>query len=536
MSKKYIGAKRKRTNTPALNRKRAVEYRHRPYAVKIKNTEILQEEPLIVAEEAIEAEVIAEETAEEITEQPVKTEEPVSAPVAEAAAAAGAAGVFGKLSGMFKGLFSRKKKEEPETGHSGDLKSWINSPIDPDEEPAEENPDELLPEETEAAETVTEPDVTIEEMDETAEEQEENEIILLDEPAETEAAEEETSEAVEEAEAADTETSEETAEEAAEETETDESLSTEESEETSEAEPSEEATQETEVIPGEETEAAETAEAEETAVAEKPAEETETAEEAAEEETAEVTAEAEEVPAEEEPEEKLTRKEKRELRKEIRKETKTQLIDEIIDAPRANIFVMLLAPGYAMKRVAGVEKTTLSAPSVFILNLLKWGAIGTYFAMFIEKFINIFNYSFIRMNFTGTANLAFRFGIFGFVFEYLSWILIGIFCGLIRKKISTLKLMEVEGRSAPAIALLFVIGCVLLWKDFFSYAVIAGVCGIVIGFMTKGYGMDLVLPIGKNTQLVLVMLMVIASMFAAYRYFPLTVSGLTDIFKAILNI
>ena len=32
MNRNYIGARRKRTNTPVLNRQRAVEYRHRPYA------------------------------------------------------------------------------------------------------------------------------------------------------------------------------------------------------------------------------------------------------------------------------------------------------------------------------------------------------------------------------------------------------------------------------------------------------------------------------------------------------------------------
>ena len=197
---------------------------------------------------------------------------------------------------------------------------------------------------------------------------------------------------------------------------------------------------------------------------------------------------------------------------------------------------MLLLPGRAMTRVASVEKTTLSAPSVLILNLIKWAAVGTFFAMFIEKFINIFNFSFIRLNFTGTAGLAFRFGIFGLVAEYLSYIIIGLFCGLIRKKISTLKLMEVESRSALAVALLFAAGCVLVWKDMLAFAVTAAAAGMVIGFITKGYGMDLVLTIGKNTQLVLVLILVVCACLAGFRYFPLTVSGLMDIFRTILHL
>ena len=197
---------------------------------------------------------------------------------------------------------------------------------------------------------------------------------------------------------------------------------------------------------------------------------------------------------------------------------------------------MLVAPGYAMKKVSTVEKTTLAGPSVLLLNVFKWAAIGTFFTMFIEKFINHFNYSFVRLNFTGTASLAFRIGIFGLLAEYVSWIVIGLVCGLMRRKISTFKLMEVEARSALAVMLLFVIGSVFVWKDMFAYGVVAGICGIVIGFMTKGYGMDLVLPIGKNTQLLLVLVLVSVATVLSFSYFPLIFSGLMDIFKTILNL
>ena len=96
--------------------------------------------------------------------------------------------------------------------------------------------------------------------------------------------------------------------------------------------------------------------------------------------------------------------------------------------------------------------------------------------------------------------------------------------------------MEVEARSALAVMLLFVIGSVFVWKDMFAYGVVAGICGIVIGFMTKGYGMDLVLPIGKNTQLLLVLVLVSVATVLSFSYFPLIFSGLMDIFKTILNL
>jgi hypothetical protein len=232
----------------------------------------------------------------------------------------------------------------------------------------------------------------------------------------------------------------------------------------------------------------------------------------------------------------MSRKEKQAEKKAIRRETQIQLIDEKIDAPKAGLLTMLLMPGRAMTRVSSVEKTTLSIPSVFILNLIKWLAVGAFFAVQIEKFINQFNYSFVRMNFTGTASLAFRFGIFGLIAEYLCYIIIGIFCGLIRRKISTLKLMEVESRSALAVAVLFAAGCALAYFGHFAFAFAAAAAGMTIGFITKGYGLDRVLTIGKNTQLVLAVLLVAAVTVAAFSYYPLTVSGLVDIFKTILHL
>ena len=626
MSRNYIGAKRKRTNTPAQNRKRAVEYRHRPYAtLKIEPEPVI--EPELILNDAEEPEV--PEVPEEVIEEPEQpevisqneetaAEEPEKLTVAEAAETAAAVGFFAKLGSSFRNLFSRKKNAEDES-HTvvSDLKTWISSPIDPDEETETAEPleTETEPEEIIAAEE-TEVTESVEEV--TASEESEDIFAETEEPAsaEPETAEEiieeaETSENIEEPEVLDEETGkpqEETSEPAEEgepeeqieevsepseepepveePVETEEHVSAEELTETEEPETSgeeiseealneegepEEPGEDALILPEEEPqeETSETAEEgepeeqseEESEPAEEPeeiteekaeeiipeeeAEPAETSEEPQpEEETTEEPQEAEEEPQEEpepevQPEEEetpLSRKEKRELKKAIRKETKTQLIDEIIDSPRAGLLVMLLAPGAAMKRVSTVEKTTLSAPSVFILNFMKWAAVGTFFALFIEKFINHFNYSFIRMNFTGTATMAFRFGVFGLIAEYLCWMVIGLFCGLIRRKVSTLKLMEVEARSALFVTLLFVIAALLVSKDMFGYGVAVGICGMVAGLMTKGYGMDLVLPIGKNTQLILVVILVFAAMLGAYKYFPLTVSGLMDIFKAILNL
>ncbi|MBQ7993701.1 MAG: hypothetical protein IJ252_11805 [Solobacterium sp.] len=575
MSMNYIGAKRKRTNTPAANRKRAVEYRHRPYKVKKPVIEEIQEPVLSAFEELPaqeESEAVIEEVKEVITEEPAEelpaetkediipdapavspvTNEVNKAAAAAATAAAAAGSFFKKTFSSVKGLFAKKETKAPA---EPEVIPAVN------EEPPEPEVSEAQAEESIAAIgtddilEINRPSETEVDLQETEEESAE---VVLEETGSDEQVELESEEQPEELPEVDTAEVEDEAGEAIELAETDlqeetpAEVTEEVTEETAETETAEEETSAEESVseapvfePAEE-EIQESEPAEETQIFEavKPEEETEVIEPVTPEETeAEPAETAEEtqfidIPQEpvKEPEVPMTKKEKRAEKKAIRKETKIQLIDEKIDAPKAGLLTMLLMPGRAMTRVSSVEKTTLSIPSVFILNLIKWISVGAFFAVFFERFINQFNYSFIRMNFTGTASLAFRFGVFGLIAEYLCYMIIGIFCGLIRRKISTLKLMEVESRSAPAVALLFAAGCALVYFGYSAFGCAAAAAGMAVGFITKGYGLDRVLTIGKNTQLVLVMVLTAAVTVAAFSYFPLTVSGLIDIFKTILHL
>ena len=114
MSRNYIGAKRKRTNTPAQNRKRAVEYRHRPYATLKIEREPVSEPELILneAEEAEEPEVI-QETANE-PEQPEAASESEETAAEETAepALTQAAQTFA-AAGFFSSRARRRKRGCP---------------------------------------------------------------------------------------------------------------------------------------------------------------------------------------------------------------------------------------------------------------------------------------------------------------------------------------------------------------------------------------------------------------------------------------
>lgn len=560
MSKNYIGAKWKRTNTPVLNRQRAVSYRHRPY--KAFRPTVLNEitaeesgitaEDILLTEETSEAEEFveevkaeaAEESTEETAEEKVQeAEETASAAetAAEAAAAAASVGFMAKATSFFRNLFKGKKAEEAVTEAAETIPAEEEIPAVAEEaaeetaeeiqEPAEEAVQEAVTEES--AEEVQE---TVSEAEETAEtEGEEPAAEEVSETEETEAASEtETAEEPAEAEQAEEISAEEQAKEVLKEN-TDEPAEAE-TEEVSEAAESEEPSEvQTVIFPAdpEMEDSKEDAEEGVTEVIETPAEEeTETAVPA--EET--VNEEPVSEPEEETEEAPLTKAEKKQLKKEIRKETQTQLYDEIIDRPKTGLFTMLLMPGKAMKGSGSVKKTTMNAMSSLILLTLKWAAIGTFFAIILEKFVNYFDFSFIRMIFSEVAGLAFRFGIFGLIAEYVSYIIIGLFCGLIRRKISTFKLIEVESRSALTVTVLFVLACVLLWLNHWPYAVMAAAGGAMLGFIAKGYGMDLVLPISKTTQMILCVLLTAGAAMVSFYYFPMAVSGLTDIFRVILHL
>ena len=557
MSKNYIGAKWKRTNTPVLNRQRAVSYRHRPY--KAFRPTVLNEitaeesgitaEDILLTEETSEAEEFveevkaeaAEESTEEITEETAEETASAAETAAEAAAAAASVGFMAKATSFFRNLFKGKKAEEAVTEAAETIPAEEEIPAVAEEaaeetaeeiqEPAEEAVQEAVTEES--AEEVQE---TVSEAEETAEtEGEEPAAEEVSETEETEAASEtETAEEPAEAEQAEEISAEEQAEEGLKEN-TDEPAEAE-TEEVSEAAESEEPSEEQTVIfpaDPEMEESGEDAEEGVTEVIETPAEEeTETAVPA--EET--VNEEPVSEPEEDTEEAPLTKAEKKQLKKEIRKETQTQLYDEIIDRPKTGLFTMLLMPGKAMKGSGSVKKTTMNAMSSLILLTLKWAAIGTFFAIILEKFVNYFDFSFIRMIFSEVAGLAFRFGIFGLIAEYVSYIIIGLFCGLIRRKISTFKLIEVESRSALTVTVLFVLACVLLWLNHWPYAVMAAAGGAMLGFIAKGYGMDLVLPISKTTQMILCVLLTAGAAMVSFYYFPMAVSGLTDIFRVILHL
>ncbi len=650
MSKTYLGAKRKRTNTPAENRKRTVEYRHLRYAKTpaVRDEEetviVLSEFPRAdVADEAEEAVVVLPETEEPVGEKPVVT---VSEPVKESTEKGG---FFAKITAFFAGLFGTKLLTDTDVDDENvRAAELLEVPSDSEEPEAEEvlsktaeepaaEADTAVPAETaetepeaeeasEAAETETTEDTETETSEEETVTSEEEETA-----EETETAEAESSEETEESEEAETseepaeeaETSEETAEseekeeesesseeaevsesteeetDAAEETEEPEAAEkaavvTEETEETAEAvtespeetetseekeetesetseekevtesseekkektEASEETTEESEKSE-EETESETSEEKEETESSEEKKEETETSEE-----TEKVTEEAEKTDEEKETEtaeektEETTESETEEKKEEpsepekpkkslaerflefkaYRRRKKLENLDEMIDRPTANILQMMVTPGTAMERVSKAGYATVSRFTILAFNILKWIIFGAFFGSALRMIITSVEFSIVQMNFSSASGIAVKIALFTLAAEYLSYYLISIVSGLMRKQITMPVLIDVTGRSSLSSALIFLVACFVLKHNMaLGFAIL--IAGLVYEIAMKTYGIGLVSEdISRNIQFWFIALLVVLIAMLSFTYFRMTMSNVVEIFSKIMNL
>ena len=650
MSKTYLGAKRKRTNTPAENRKRTVEYRHLRYAKTpaVRDEEetviVLSEFPRAdVADEAEEAVVVLPETEEPVGEKPVVT---VSEPVKESTEKGG---FFAKITAFFAGLFGTKLLTDTDVDDENvRAAELLEVPSDSEEPEAEEvlsktaeepaaEADTAVPAETaetepeaeeasEAAETETTEDTETETSEEETVTSEEEETA-----EETETAEAESSEETEESEEAETseepaeeaETSEETAEseEKAEETESSEeaevsestkeetdaaketeepeaaekaAVVTEETEETAEAvtespeetETSEEK-EETESETSEEKEVTESSEEkkEKTEASEETTEESEKSEEETESETSEekevtksseekkeetetseetekVTEEAEKTDEEKETEtaeektEETTESETEEKKEEpsepekpkkslaerflefkaYRRRKKLENLDEMIDRPTANILQMMVAPGTAMERVSKAGYATVSRFTILAFNILKWIIFGAFFGSALRMIITSVEFSIVQMNFSSASGIAVKIALFTLAAEYLSYYLISIVSGLMRKQITMPVLIDVTGRSSLSSALIFLVACFVLKHNMaLGFAIL--IAGLVYEIAMKTYGIGLVSEdISRNIQFWFIALLVVLIAMLSFTYFRMTMSNVVEIFSKIMNL
>ena len=219
-----------------------------------------------------------------------------------------------------------------------------------------------------------------------------------------------------------------------------------------------------------------------------------------------------------------------------RRKKKNAYLDSLIAEPKANIFKMLFAAGTAVKSVASVRDVTLNSLAVLFLNIVKWIAFGGLFGTIIGKYINAYPFSTVRLNFTYMAKIAIFIAIFGIVCEYLSFLLISIYCGLQRDDVKMRKLADISARGSVLPTVLYVIAILLMIYKNLTIGTIFAIASILIALVLKIYGFTQQIRISVTRQLPIYFLCAVLSLFAFIKVLPYFSEDLLKILANILNI
>ena len=210
-------------------------------------------------------------------------------------------------------------------------------------------------------------------------------------------------------------------------------------------------------------------------------------------------------------------------------------MDYIIDEPKANIFKMIFSPAASVKNVASADNITMNVLALLFLNVVHWIAFGTFIAYGLSLFINSSGFSIARMNFTGAAKIVFLISLFATVFQYLSFNVISIYCGLFKDKVSASKLSDISGRAAPFTSILYLISAFLLKHNpVIGIGLFIASCILSIMLFTLGLTTRVKSSLTKLAPIII--LCVVVSTVCFWRYFILFSADLIKIFEVILNI
>ena len=211
-------------------------------------------------------------------------------------------------------------------------------------------------------------------------------------------------------------------------------------------------------------------------------------------------------------------------------------LDEMIDRPTANILQMMIAPGSAMERVSKAGYATVSRFTILAFNILKWIIFGAFFGSFLRMIISSVEFSIVQMNFSSASGVAVKIALFTLAAEYLSYYLISIASGLMRKQITMPVLIDVTGRSSLSTALIFLVACFVLKHNMaLGFAIV--VAGLIYEIAMKTYGIGLVAEdISRNIQFWFIALLVVIIAMLSFTYFRMTMSNVVEIFSKIMNL
>ncbi len=232
--------------------------------------------------------------------------------------------------------------------------------------------------------------------------------------------------------------------------------------------------------------------------------------------------------------EKQAKNQKAKAKKARKYQKKEEALNRLIDEPSNSLFLMMINPLLCMDRVADVDYATLSAGQRCVLNILKWIAFSSCIAMGISHLINLEPFGFARLNFTATANLAFKIAAYGFIFEYLITYLIKLACTNKTILVDRDRMVSICTIAVPFKIVMYVISaCLIAYNTMIGYAFFF--TAAFVSILLTGYGLNKTSLPHKRAMLAL-----IAGIFVAMSvfgmYFTFIAKDIIQIFMNILNI
>ncbi len=213
---------------------------------------------------------------------------------------------------------------------------------------------------------------------------------------------------------------------------------------------------------------------------------------------------------------------------------KEDLLNRLIDEPKTSIFSLLTNPILCIEKVGTVDYATLSMGQRVVLNIMKWIALSVCIASVISGYINIAPFGFSRLNFTASANLAFKIAVYGFVFEVAIVYLIYYLCNSRKHPIDRSRMCSIVSIGTPFKIVLFVFSAIILQNNVGIGAAFF-VASCLICFLLTGYGLSKTrLPQRRCLLALFVGLFVSLALFIPY--FNFIAKDVVKIFMNILNI
>ncbi len=218
--------------------------------------------------------------------------------------------------------------------------------------------------------------------------------------------------------------------------------------------------------------------------------------------------------------------------------TASELIQPEIDESSEQIVKhtfrkMLTAPDWCMEDTA--KSTVYEWGHPLALILLKWGASLAVFAYVIFNAVNQYQYSFVRMTFTGAVWLWLRLLILTVIIELLSSWLFALITSRWYHNVPQVKVLSVQAESSIAVGAVYIIaGVMVAFNPIIGLSCMIGAGAFSVVLIVGGY--QIAAKITRRQLALINSLVCFACSFAAWFWIWLTCTDLLKIISNIMNL